>query len=121
VQYECLNWRQSEICIVINDKSKGNIAKYLSYDGLLHCKFIIQFVNERTSKIGQHVAKLQAKWLIVSYAPFALHVCPQRCRTRHISKITYVLRTKTVTNYVCVIDTLMSAYYQQISNCCRPV
>jgi len=61
VQYECLNWRQSEICIVINDKSKSNIAKYLSYDGLLHCKFIIQFVNERTSKIGQHVAKLQAK------------------------------------------------------------
>jgi len=38
------NWRQSEICIVINDKSQGGIAKHLSWDGLLHYKFIIQFV-----------------------------------------------------------------------------
>jgi len=32
------NWRQSEICIVINDTSQGSrpIAKHLSWDGLLH-------------------------------------------------------------------------------------
>jgi len=31
-----------------------------------------------------------SKWFIVSYIPFALDVCPQRCRTRQISKITCV-------------------------------
>jgi len=30
------NWQQSEICIVINDKSQDSTAKHLSYDGLLH-------------------------------------------------------------------------------------
>ena len=34
------NWQQSEICIVINDKSQDNTAKHLSYDGLLHYKFV---------------------------------------------------------------------------------
>jgi len=37
------NWRQSGICIVINDTSQGSklIAKHLSWDGyLLHYKFI---------------------------------------------------------------------------------
>ena len=33
------NWQQSEICIVINDKSQDSTAKHLSYDGLLHYKF----------------------------------------------------------------------------------
>jgi len=28
------NWQQSEICIVINDKSQDSTAKHLSYDGL---------------------------------------------------------------------------------------
>ena len=32
----------------------------------------------KKNKIGEHLAKLQAKWLIVLYAPFALHFCPQR-------------------------------------------
>jgi len=35
------NWQQSEICIVINDKSEGNIAKHLTWDELLYYKFII--------------------------------------------------------------------------------
>jgi len=39
------NWQQSEICIVINNKSEGSIAKHLSCDGLLHHKFIIQFAG----------------------------------------------------------------------------
>jgi len=36
------NWRQSEICIVINDKSQDSTAKHLSRDGLglLHYKFV---------------------------------------------------------------------------------
>jgi len=89
-------WRQSEICIVINDKSQGSIAKYLCWDGFLYYKFIIQFIGERIFKISEHLAKLQAKWLIVSYSPFALHFCPQKCRTRHISKMTSVLRIETV-------------------------
>jgi len=62
------NGRQSEICIVINDKSGDNTGNYLSCDGLLRCKFITQFAGERICKISEHWAKIQAKWLIVSYA-----------------------------------------------------
>ena len=38
------------------------------------CYFItdISFAGERIFKIGEHLAKLQAKWLIVLCAPFAL-------------------------------------------------
>jgi len=55
-------WRQSEICIVINDKSQGSIAKHLRNDESLHYAFITQSAGERTFKIGEHLAKLQAKW-----------------------------------------------------------
>ena len=84
------NCRQSEIYIVINDKSQGSIAKHLRCDELLYYKFITQSSGERIFKIGEYLAKLQAKWLIVSYAPFALNVCPQRCRARQINKTTCV-------------------------------
>jgi len=57
---------------VINDKSQNSTAKHFSYDGLLHYKFINHCASERIFKIREHLAKLQAKWLIVSYAPFAL-------------------------------------------------
>ena len=73
--------------ISINDKSQ---CKHLSYDGLLYYKYIIQFAGDRILEIGERLAKLQAKWLIVSYTPFALDFCPQRCRTCRISKITCV-------------------------------
>ena len=53
---------------------------------LLH--IFIHSADERIFNIGEHVAKLQAKWLTVSYASFALHFCPQRCRSRQISWIT---------------------------------
>jgi len=43
-------------------------------------------------KIGEYLAKSQAKWMIVSYVPFALDFYPQRRRTRQIS-------TRTFTNY----------------------
>jgi len=62
---------------MMNDKSRDSTAKQLNCDGLLHCKFINQFAGERIFKIGEHLAKLQAKWLIVSYAPFTLDFCPQ--------------------------------------------
>ena len=68
------NWQQSEICIVINDKSQDSTAKHLSYDWLLHYKFVSHCAGERIFKIREHLAKLQATWLIVSYAPFALRL-----------------------------------------------
>ena len=59
-------WRQSEICIVINDKSQGklSIVKHLRCDELLHYTFIIQSAGKRIVKIGEHFAvfaQLQAK------------------------------------------------------------
>ena len=59
---------------MINDKSQDGIARHLSYDGLLHYKFVNHCAGERILKIREHLAKLQAKWLIVSYAPFALRL-----------------------------------------------
>jgi len=64
---------------LINDKSQCSIAKHLRSDELLNYTFISQSDSERMFKIGEHLAKIQAKWLIVSCAPFALHFCPQRC------------------------------------------
>jgi len=48
------NWRLSEICIVINDKSQGSTAKHLRCDGLLHHKFILQFAGERILKVDEY-------------------------------------------------------------------
>jgi len=39
-------WRQSEIRIVINDKSQGSIAKHLRNNELLYYTFIIQSAGE---------------------------------------------------------------------------
>jgi len=50
------NWQQSEICIVINDKSHNSTAKHLSYDGLLHYKFVNHCAGERIFKIREHLA-----------------------------------------------------------------
>jgi len=72
-------WHQSEICIVINDKSQGSIAKHLSSDELPYYTFITQSAGERIFKIGEYLAKLQAKWLIALCAPFALRFCTQGC------------------------------------------
>jgi len=66
--------------------------------GCFVIKCIAQFAGKRIFKIGEHLAKLQAKWLIESYAPFALDFCPQRCRSRRITKRTCVRRTKPVTD-----------------------
>ena len=88
LNYRTENWRQSEICIVINNKSLDSTANHLSCDELPHYKFITQFAGERIFKIGGHLPKLQAKWLVVSYDQFTLDFCLRRCRTRQISKIT---------------------------------
>ena len=70
---------------------RGSIAKNLRCDELLYYTFIIHSAGERIFNIGEHLAKLQAKWLTVSYAPLGprpirpLHFCPQRCRSRQIS------------------------------------
>jgi len=53
------------IRIAINDESQGSIAKNLKCDELLYYTFIIHSAGERIFKIGQHLAKLQAKWFIV--------------------------------------------------------
>jgi len=78
-------WHHSEILIAINDESQGSIAKNLRCDELLYYTFIIHSAGERIFNNGEHLAKLQAKWLTVSYTPFALHFCLQRCRSRQIS------------------------------------
>jgi len=54
-------WHQSEIRIVINNKSQGRIARRLRSDDLLYYTFIAQSVGEKVFNIGEHMAKLQAK------------------------------------------------------------
>ena len=71
----------SEIRIAVNDESQDSIAKNLRCDELLYYTFITHCAGERIFKIGEHLAKLLAK----SYTPFAMHFCPQRCRSRQIS------------------------------------
>ena len=78
-------WRHSEIRIPINDESQGSIAKNFRYDESLYYTFIIHSAGERIFKIGEHLSKLQEKSLAMSYTPFALYFCPQRCRSRQIS------------------------------------
>ena len=64
-------WHHSEIRIAINDKSQYSIATNLRCDELLYYTFIIHSADERIFNIGEHLAKLQAKWLTVS-CTFAL-------------------------------------------------
>jgi len=54
-------WRQSEIRIVINDKSKGNIAKHVRNGELIYYTFITESAGERIFKLCEHLVKLQAK------------------------------------------------------------
>ena len=119
VKYECRKWHHSEIRIAINDESQDSIAKNLRCAKLLYYIFIIHSAGERIFKIGEDLPKLRAKSLTVSYTPFALHFCPQRCRSRQISWITCVLQTETVINRGCVVR--QKRKEKKRSNCCRPV
>jgi len=70
VKNECWNqkkWHQSEIFIVINDKSQSSVAKHLWCNELLYYTVIIHFAGERIFEIGKHLAKLQGKWLTVCF------------------------------------------------------
>jgi len=78
-------WHCPEIHTAINDESQGSIAKNLRCDESLYYTFIIHSAGERIFKIGEHLAKLRAKSLTVSYTPFALHFYSQRWRSRQIS------------------------------------
>jgi len=61
-------WHHCEIRIAIYDDSQG--SKNLRCDELLYYTFIIHSAGERIFKIGEHLAKLLTKSLIVSYTPF---------------------------------------------------
>ena len=62
----------SEIRIAINNESQDSIAKNLRCDELFYYIFIIHCAGERIVKIGEHLAKLWAKSLTVSYTPGAM-------------------------------------------------
>ena len=64
-------WHHSEIRIAINDESQGSIAKNSRCNELFYYTFITHSAGERIFKIGEHLAKLRAKSLTVSYTPFA--------------------------------------------------
>jgi len=55
-------WHHSEIRIAINHESQGKIANNLKCDELLYYTFIIYSAGEIIFKIGEHLAKLRAKW-----------------------------------------------------------
>jgi len=93
------NWRQSEMCIVVNDKWQGSIAKHLSYDGLL-VKYATQCAGERIFFLNWWTfGKVTDKMVDCFMRSIRLALFPQICRTRHISRITCAWRTKTVTNH----------------------
>jgi len=71
-------WHHAEIPISLIDESQCSITKNLRCNELLYYTFIIHSAGERIFKIGEHLAKLRAKSLTMSYTPFALHFCPQR-------------------------------------------
>jgi len=48
---------------MINHKVVKPLTNHLRIDELLPYTFIIQSAGERIFKIGEHLAKLQAKWL----------------------------------------------------------
>ena len=64
-------WHHSKIRIAIIDESQGSIAKNLRCDELLYYTFIIHSAGARIVKIDEHLAKLWAKSLTVSYTPRA--------------------------------------------------
>jgi len=66
-------WHHSKIRLAINDESQGSIAKNLRRDEVLYYTFITHSAGERSFKIGEHLGKLLAKSLTVSYTPFVMH------------------------------------------------
>ena len=67
-------WHHSKIHTAINDKSQGSIAKNLRCDELLYYTFITHSAGERIFKIGEHLAKLRAKSLTLSYIIYPIRL-----------------------------------------------
>ena len=53
-------------------KSQGSVAKHLSWDGLLHCKFIIQFAGERNFLNRRTFGKVAGKMVVCVIHPIRL-------------------------------------------------
>jgi len=66
---------------VINDKSQDSTAKHLSCDEQLPLKCIIQFAGERIFKIGERLAKLQAKMLDRVIRPLCFRLLSSKMQT----------------------------------------
>ena len=66
------NWQQSEICIVINDKSQYSIARHLRYDGFLHYKFVNHCAGERIFKIREQFGEVTDKMVDCVICPICL-------------------------------------------------
>jgi len=49
------------------------VVRYSTANVLEIYDFIVQLAGERIHKAGEHLAKLQAKWLIITQDLFALH------------------------------------------------
>ena len=45
-------WRQSEIHIVINDKSRGSAGKHLSWGGIFHTNLSFNFMTKEFLKMA---------------------------------------------------------------------
>jgi len=63
-------WRQSEICIVINDKSQSNIAEHLRCDKVLYYTFIIKSAGERIFEIDKRFASKLQDMSLLTFALF---------------------------------------------------
>jgi len=55
----------------------------------LYYRIIVQFAGERIFKIGTHLAKLQAKWLIALHALFEVHCPAKSSRFRQLTCINH--------------------------------
>ena len=123
VKYECQKTGGNlkyVLWLMVNDKVVQPSICVMSYFATnLSLNLLVKefFLNRWIS------GKVTGKWLIMSYAPFALNVCPQKCRTRQISKISLLVYNgqKLLLVVVISIDRLMPVYYPQISYWRRPV
>ena len=92
---------------MINDKSQDSTAKHLRLDEQLPLKCIIQCAGKRIFKIGEHLAKLQAKMLDRVIRPICFRLLSSKMQNSQISKVTCLLRTETVTDCFMLIGKLM--------------
>jgi len=115
-------WRQSEICIVINDKSQGklSIVKHLRNDDLLNYTFITQSPSKKVLKlVNIWQSYRQNGWLLHAPNSPCNFVLEDADLARSIELLVYYGQKLSLV-VVMLIGRLIWVYYQQISNCCRP-